>query len=324
MTLLQNLYLGVDLGGSKILTAVADDTGRILNKYQQASLSEQGKDNLLERITGSIDIVLANIGVKRDKVKAIAVAAPGPIDYEKGMLLNPPNLAFRNLALKNELEKRLKMKISLDNDANFAALGEYYFARRTKVKHLLYLTISTGIGGGMILDGQIYRGYAGGAGEFGHMVIDQSGPVCSCNRRGCLEALASGTAIAKHVKKLWQEGRALSLQTYAIDNQVSAREVAIAAREGNSEAQQIVEQFINSLSIGLGNLINIFNPELLVLGGGVALGMEDLIKEKLRGNMVKNSFPLMQENLKLEFTELGEDIVIMGCLAELIKAEKRK
>jgi glucokinase len=210
--------------------------------------------------------------------------------------------------------KRLQRNVIVENDGNMAALAEAHYGQMDKYRHLLYLTISTGIGGGIIIDGNIYRGRDGGAGEPGHMVIDPRGPVCGCGKRGCLEALASGTALAREANELLQKGQAQKIQETAADsNMLTAKDVSTAAALGDSEAMALVNQMAEQLGIGISNLISIFNPEIVVLGGGVALGMGNMLIKPVADYIHTHTFPIHSQSLPIVLSPLGQYAGLLGC-----------
>ncbi len=317
---LQDLMAVVDLGATKILSGIATSHGQILVREKFPTLKEKGPEDIIERICHSIKALARLCGDYETQIAGAVVAAPGPLAYPEGVVLDSPNLAWTRVPLKDELGKRLAKPVIVDKDTNLAALGEYYFGRQDQPRSLLYITVSTGIGGGIILDGQIWRGQSGGAGEIGHMVVDPRGKVCKCGRRGCLEAMASGAAIGSSVNELRQEGKGTGILAMVnAKNGVGAFEVAAAARQGDAEARTIVNRVVEYLGQGIANLVNIFNPELVVLGGGVALGWQDLILEDLNHYVKKEAFALNIQDLKIKITRLGEDIVLYGCIAAALQ-----
>lgn len=315
--------IGVDLGGSKILSGIADQKGRIIKKITQPTNSQNGPAEVLDRICRSIHQLGKEVSAPPEEIKAIVVGAPGPIGYPQGIINNAPNLGWRNLNLKQELSLRLGREIVAENDANMAAFGEYYFSYNQSCRNLLYMTISTGIGGGIIIDGRIYRGSIGSAGEFGHMVIDPRGAVCGCGRRGCLEALASGTAIAREANQLIERGKGRAIiEAGRSSGVITAREVGTAARQGDPEAGNIIKRVIDSLGLSIANLVNVFNPEAVVLAGGVGVGLKDLLLEPVAALVKSSVFNMNSEKLQITVSHLGKDIGLLGCIAFALDTRK--
>src|SRR5215213_351910 len=215
------LFGAVDLGGTKIHTAVSDEAGRILAEDRRPTEVERGPDGVIARIIDSLEASLAGTGGSR--LAALGAAAPGPIDREHGTVREAPNLpGWRSVPLAARLGEALGCPAVLENDANAAALGEFTFGAGRGSQHMIYLTVSTGIGGGLILDGCLYRGATGSAGELGHIVLDDDGPLCGCGARGCLEALASGTAIAARGAEAVRQGTAPGIARAAAGAEVTA------------------------------------------------------------------------------------------------------
>ena len=312
------LIVAVDLGASKILAGIASADGRIINRKKISTNKAEGAEYILDRIALCIKEIIKENSSAGDKISGIAIATPGPLSYSDSIVWDSPNLKWGRVAVKEELEKRLGKTIIVDKDTNMAALGEYYFGRYRKFKHLLYVTVSTGIGGAVIVDHGLYRGKNGGAAEFGHMVIDPSGPYCSCGRKGCLEAMASGTALARQARVLIVQGKGQAILDCADGGEITAREVGAAARSGDYEAQTLILDLREALATGLANLVNIFDPEVLVLGGGVAMGLQDLLLEPLFSSVREKVFVLNNNGLELGLTSLGEDVGLYGCMASVM------
>ena len=320
---MHKLIVGVDLGATKILTGLATTDGRILASVKMPTdcngLDAKG---VLDSICAGIDRIIMENTVNKDNIKAIVVASPGPLQYPQGIIRGSPNLGWQRVCLKKELSNRMQREVLVDKDTNIAALGEYYYGQDSKYQELLYVTISTGIGGGIIANGQVYHGVNGAAGEFGHMVIDPYGPLCNCGRRGCLEALASGTAIAKEANQLIEKGKGKGiLAVCQPGGNITAKEVGAAARQGDAEAKAIISKAAQYIGIGLANLVNIFNPQMVVLGGGAGIGLKDLLFETICEVVDKNVFRLHKHDFRMEMSKLGDQIGIWGCLAAAISAE---
>lgn len=313
------LGIGIDLGGTKILTGLMTLDGEILKRRLiPTEAGTQVPAVIIDRMADSVRELMAEAG-QAQKIMGLACAAPGPITYPHGVIMDSPNLGWQQVRLKHELEKRLDQKVIVGKDTDLAALGEYYFGQGCQYEYLLYITVSTGIGGGIIADGKIYHGTRGGAGEFGHMVVNPSGYYCFCGRRGCLEAQASGTAIAK-MAGFMMTGADKGWQNHG-GQAVTAREVGTAARQGNKVARRILANVVADLGSGIANLVHIFNPQIVVLGGGVMQGLQDIILKPLRERVMDEVFPLHGAGLQIELTSLGADIGLYGCLAAIIQEQ---
>lgn len=269
--LTDHFVIGVDLGGTKIHTALAAADGSILAETRIPTETEKGPAHVIGRIVATIEQVQKQAGVSSGYIQVVAVGAPGPLDVDSGVIHFAPNLRWRDIPLKKLLRERVQIKVRLDNDANLAALGEHVYGAGRGVENMVYITVSTGVGGGLILGGRLYHGATDGAGEIGHIAVLPDGPLCGCGARGCLEAVASGTAIAREARRLAERGKGkgiLALAGGKPDN-ISAVTVADAAAGGDPEAAAIISLAARFLGIGVANVTNLLNPDMIVLGGGV-------------------------------------------------------
>ena len=198
---MKKYVIGVDLGGTKISTAISTIEGNILANVVLPTKAEEGEAAVLGRIVQSIDEVIVGSSTSIDEIEAIGIGSPGPLDAKKGIIITTPNLPFKNYNLVQPLKEKYNIPVYLDNDANAAAIGEYMFGAGKGKNSIVYFTVSTGVGGGAVLDGKVYRGHTSNALEIGHTTVDPNGPRCNCGNLGCLEAMSSGTAIAKKGKE---------------------------------------------------------------------------------------------------------------------------
>jgi len=309
---------GVDLGGTKIFTLVTLPDGREASSDLRPTLADQGPEAVIGRIIDSVRASLAAAGATEAELAAVAVASPGTIDHERGIVRDPPNLpGWRKVLLVQALQDAFRVPVALENDANAAALGEHTFGAGRGFRHMVFITVSSGVGGGIILDGRLYRGATGAAGEVGHMVLDEDGPACGCGQRGCLEALASGTAIAARAAALATKGKSPVLARLAHDSPpLTAEDVGRAAAEGDAVARGVIEEAGRYLGLGLVNLVHVFNPHGIVIGGGVSR-MGDLILEPARKVVRQRCFPLSQEGLKIVVGALGDRAGALGAIVAL-------
>ena len=316
---------GVDLGGTKIFSLVALPDGREAGSDTRATQGIQGPQAVISRMADSVRAALAAAGATEAGLAAVAVAAPGPIDHDKGLVRNPPNLpGWDEVPLVRMLEDILGVPVALENDANAAALGEHAFGAGSDFRHMLFVTVSSGIGGGIILASRLYRGATGAAGEVGHMVLDEDGPVCGCGKRGCLEALASGTAIAARAAALGKEGASPALaRLVSRGAEPTAADVERAALGGDAVARGVIEEAGRYLGLGLVNLVHVYNPHGIVVGGGVSR-MGDLILEPARQVVRQRCFPLSQEGLRIVAGVLGDRAGALGAIVALHQARREK
>lgn len=309
---MKKYVIGVDLGGTKITTAISDLTGEIIEKTTLATGSALGEEVVLSRIFDSISMVLEASKISEQDVRAIGIGAPGPLDSEKGIIITTPNLPFKNYNLVKPIEERFGIKTYLDNDANAAAIGEYTFGAGKGTKHMIYITVSTGVGGGAILNGRPYRGNTSNALEVGHMTIEPfSKYQCNCGKYGDVESLCSGTAIAKRAKEAVEAGRETSLKD--IDT-ITSYEVHQAYLEGDKVAIEILDTALEYMGIAIANLIVNFDPEMIVIGGGVTK-IGDLFFDKVKESAKKRSFDFMFNSTKIVPSKLGQESGVIGALA---------
>ena len=313
----QNLFIGIDLGGTKIDTALVDAVGKIIARDYRETRAAEGQEVVIERMVDAAHRVMGEAGIASSQVTAVGVCSPGPIDVRTGVVTAPPNLpGWKNVPLKRLIEEALGTTTFLENDANAAALGEHRFGAGRGVQNMIYVTASTGIGGGLILDGQLYIGATGAAGEIGHMTVLPWGPYCGCGNRGCLEALASGTAIARDGRELVRRGVPTLIAELAAGKpeRVTAKLVAEAADKGDIEAQEILAEAMTYLGVGMASLVNLFNPELIVIGGGLT-NMGEGLFGPVRRAIERRAFPAAARAVKVVPAELGDDVGVLGAAA---------
>ena len=271
--------IGIDLGGTKTSVSLGNSQGKLLIRRVYPTKSAASTLAEAKRI---IQVLLAEYDPKRKKTKGIGISACGPLDLNRGILLNPPNMpTWRNVPLKKIFFQAFGFKVAVDNDANSAALAEKTFGAGKNVQSLFYYTVSTGIGGGLIIDGRIHHGASFDAGEIGHSVILPKGPKCRCGKYGCLEALASGTSIARIARERVNKN-SLILKLAGKKKDIDAIIVAQAAKKGDRLARTIYQQAAFYLGLSVTNVIQIINPEMIVMGGGVSKAGEILFRPLIK------------------------------------------
>ncbi len=306
--------IAVDLGGTKIAAGIVSAGCEILAREYCPTLADEGIEAIIERVVSAVGRLISRQGMGLSQVCCISVAACGAIDSETGVIAFSPNLpGCRDIPLRDMLRDRLGVKTMLINDANAAAWGEHHLGAGKGVNNLVCLTVGTGIGGAIIIDGRLYTGSSGSAGEIGHMVIEANGAKCRCGNTGCLEALASGTAIAREAAAHVARGEPSSLSEIVAGRleDITAEKVAFAAREGDSLARSIINQAATYLGVGMVNLVNIFNPEMIVVGGGVA-GMGDMLLDPARRVVRERAFLVSAEAVSIVSSQLGSDAGMLG------------
>lgn len=286
--------VGIDLGGTNIVTGcVAEDGSAIHGVHSVSTGSEEGPDAVVRRIITSAKASIADLQQQVPGAELIGTGcgAPGPLDTRSGVVLLTPNLGWVNMPLRRHLSEGLGLRTALDNDANCAVLGEWWCGAARGTRIALGLTIGTGIGGGIIIDGRLYHGASDVAGEVGHMTIDANGRRCKCGNYGCVEAYASGPNIALRAVEAIESGSASRLVEYVHGDltQVTAQVVYQAAQAGDDLALEVVRDTAKFLGAAVGSLINIFNPEAVVIMGGVTLAGDNLF-EPLRREVIRRAF----------------------------------
>lgn len=295
--------LAVDLGGTNLRTAVVDEAGAILYEAQQSTDADQGVDAVINRLGQSIRDVAQRSGVGPDV--PVGVAAPGPLDPRAGVVHFAPNLpGWHHVPLARMLREQTGRAILLGNDANAAALGELYFGAGKGTKNLIYVGIGTGVGGGVISEGRLIDGIRGMGGELGHTTVDMEGPRCTCGSVGCIEAFCSAWSITREAMLLVSAGRGQAILAAAGADPIGPRAVGVAAHHGDPDALRLLARAGNALGAGLGNFINIFNPEVIVIGGGVAEIGEPLIGPVERA-AAAFSIPSIHQGVKIIPSALG-------------------
>lgn len=306
--------LAIDLGGTKIASGLVSDEGELISHGYCLALADEGPEAVIQRLLSVAHQVLEQAGLKASKIEGVGVAAAGALDTKRGVVTASPNLpGWHNIPLLDIITEKLGVKTYLINDASAAALGEHRLGAGKGVDNLIYLTVSTGIGGGIIIGGQLYTGVDGCAGEIGHMTIDINGPRCNCGNIGCLETLASGTAMAKEAMRRLSQGEKSSLVTLTqgkLEN-MTAKIIAQAARQGDSLARDVIAKAAHYLGIGMINLVNIFNPELIVVGGGVAR-IGNLLLDPARKVVRERAFSLPSHTVRITRAKLGDNSAIFG------------
>lgn len=306
--------LAIDLGGTKIAAGLVSGDGELISQGYCLALADEGPEAVIKRLLSVAHQSLEQAGLKASTIEGVTVAAAGALDTKKGLVTASPNLpGWRNVPLQAIITEKLGVKTYLINDASAAALGEHRLGAGKGVDNLIYLTVSTGIGGGIIIGGQLYTGADGCAGEIGHMTIDINGPRCNCGNIGCLETLASGTAITKEAISRLGQGEKSSLVTLAQGKlgNITAKMIAQAARKGDSLARDVIARAARYLGIGMVNLVNIFNPERIIVGGGVAR-MGNLLLDPARKVVEERAFLLPAHTVRIVPAKLGGNSAIIG------------
>ncbi|MDF2626203.1 MAG: hypothetical protein K0R39_34 [Symbiobacteriaceae bacterium] len=309
-------FLGIDIGGTKLAVGLVTATGQQLSAVREASRAHEGPDRMLERLVQLSRQAIAEAGVPAGEVVAAGVGCGGPLNPDTGVVMNPPNLpGWDNVPVVDRLSAALGMPVYLDNDANAAALGEHRFGAGRGVDNLIYLTISTGLGGGIIIGGHLYQGENGNAGEIGHMSVFYEGRACGCGNHGCLEAYASGTSIVARVQEAIRAGEPSAMVDMAGSVDAITGETLLAALEhGDSLAERIWAETIKILGAGVASVVNIFNPRKVVLGGGIT-NFGDRLFVPLREQVAARAMAPLAQVVEIVPAALGSQVGVLGAAA---------
>ncbi len=312
---LLHYYIGVDLGGTKIRVALARSGGEIVDVRSFPTEAERGTETVLANLQSGVDVLLADGGCPWDKVAGMGVCVAGFYDCKAELMIKSPNLpGWEFFQLKQKLEDLFALPIVIENDASAAAYGEFCFGTGRGQEDMLLLTLGTGIGGGLVLGGKLYRGSRGFGGEIGHIPILPDGPRCGCGRRGCLEALASGTAIAREGRNLLAgHGTTLLREMVAVSGDLRAEHVFEAARLGDAASNGIIDRAAYYLGRALAIAVAILNPGIVVLSGGIAANGEQFF-DPVRRHFHAAVLPLLATEMLIAGGRLGADSGIRGIL----------
>lgn len=313
--------LGIDIGGTKLAVGVFTPEGAKLAAARLPTQVGDGPDRVIRRLVGLCRRVVEEAGVPWSAVVAAGVGCGGPLDTVRGLVQNPPNLpGWTDLPLVRLLQEDLGVRVILDNDANAAALGEYRFGAGRGVADLIYLTVSTGIGAGVIIDHRLYRGANGNAGEVGHISVAYDGRPCNCGSRGCLEAYASGSSLAARAREsLAGEPGSLLLALAGAPERITAEIVVEAVRRRDPLAVRLWEETMEILGAGVANAINVFNPTRVVMGGGMT-NAGDLLFAPVRRIALRRAMRPLAAVVEIVPALLGDEVGILGAAAVALES----
>lgn len=310
--------IGVDMGGTKILAAVVDAEGQILATAKMPTQANDETSIVIDRISDCIKEAFQESGVSADTVRAIGIGAPGPLDPETGVVIFAPNLGWKNVPLKTELEDRLGIPTFVDNDVNVGTLGEHTYGSGRGIQNLVGIFVGTGIGGGIIMNGELFHGASKTAGEVGHIIVQEGGPKCGCGNRGCLEALASRTAMTKFLRNaIIKKGKksVISKLTNGDLQQIRSGTLAKALRRKDKLTQKVFKRTTKYLGAGIGSIVNFLNPEMIVLGGGVVEALDEDFIKKIRKAAKMYALPDTLKGVQIVKAQLGDDAGVLGAAA---------
>jgi glucokinase len=324
-TVSEKYFIGVDIGGTKVAAGLVDSAGNITHQMRTPMAAAEAAAGLAA-VTAAIDSVRAAANSDPDlprSISGIGICAPGPLDPRTGIVINPPNLpGWRNFPLADEIKKRYRLPVRVDNDGNAAALAEALWGAGRGYRNVFCATLGTGIGTGIIFDGRIYHGRTGAAAEGGHVTIDYRGPVCKCGKRGCIEILASGTAIARRASEQIAAGRSSAILEQAEGHleRITGEMVGRAYLAGDPLAKELLQQTATFLTIWLGSIVDLLEPDVMIIGGGVASMLEPFLGE-IHDRLPSWSVNPHSQDIPLVTAHYGVDAGIAGGAALCLEAD---
>ena len=309
----------LDVGGTKVLGVIFNEKDEIIYRLKKRTKDcGEGSADVEKVIISVVEEMIEASGIDRSKIHAIASCAPGVIDQNRGVVLFTPNLPWRDYDMRAAMEERFKVPFYVGNDVNLGVLGEYKFGAARGYKNVVGFFVGTGMGGGLILNGELFTGNQFKAAEYGHMVMEPEGPLCGCGQRGCLEAFSSKKGMSAYIREQVARGRKSMMAEAVQDGVFRSKKLKKALEAGDPVAMEAVERACHYLAIATGNMINIISPDLVVYGGGVMEAMGDLFMEKILAEVDKYCMPQIRSTVELKPAALGDDSILYGDLA-LIK-----
>lgn len=305
--------IGFDLGGTNMGASIVSLDGKILYSNECPTLASESAENVIGRIKNLIANCFEKAKTENLEILSIGIGCPGIIDTDNGIVKYSPNITnWSNVEISKILNQEFQVPVYVDNDVRVAALGEYFFGAGKGYKNILCITIGTGIGGGIILDGKIMRGSSQSMGEIGHITLKKDGPLCGCGNYGCLEALASSIAIIREAKAVIENnGSEIMKNLLANTSELNAKLVTDAYHQGDKEAIRIINEVAEWVGIGLSSVINLINPEVIIIGGGVSMA-GDILFNPIKKEIEKRALKIPRELVKIVPAQLGNDAGMIG------------
>ncbi len=307
---MQDMVVGVDLGGTNIKAGAVSSGGEMLFRSRMSTDASAGPERVADRIGMAVRDCLEGVEGGRERTAGVGVGSPGPLDPATGVVWAAPNLpGWTNVPLRRMVQDRVGLPCEVENDANAASLAEQWMGAGRGAASLVLLTLGTGIGGGIVLGGKVWHGFGGVAGEIGHMSINPDGPRCNCGGRGCIEAYASAPAMVRRMREAIAGGRRTTLSGQG--EGLSARAIHEAALAGDAAARENMRMTGFYLGVAICNIMNVLNPEVVVLSGGVAAAGEMLLRP-IRETVEERTMEAVRRNVRICFAALGEDAGVIG------------
>ena len=306
----------LDVGGTKVLGAIFNEKDEIIFRLKKRSKAGgEGALDVEKVIVDVVEEMIAESGIDRSKLNAVASCAPGVIDQDKGIVLFTPNLPWRNYDMGAAMRKKFGVPFYVGNDVNLGVLGEYHFGAARGYKNIVGFFVGTGLGGGLILNGSLYTGNQFKAAEYGHMILDPEGPLCNCGQRGCLEAFSSKMGMSAYIRQQVSRGRESLMRDAVQEGPFRSKKLKKALAAGDKVAWEAVDRSCHYLAVATGTMINTFSPDLILYGGGVIEAVGEIYLEKILSEVDRYCMPQIRSTVDLKIAELGDDSILYGDLA---------
>ena len=309
---MSDCVVGIDLGGTKIMAAVVDGDGRIRERVFKLTPVDEGPRAVLEAMAAVAHEAVAAAGLTLDEVAAIGIGSPGPLDPDEGVVICSPNLpGWDHVRMKDHIENATGRPVFMDNDCNVATLAEHVLGAGRGTGNLIGLFLGTGIGGGVVINGRLHRGFSKQAGELGHVVVDVNGPRCGCGQKGCIEALASRRVMCRQIAAAVKKGRK-SVITETDGDRIRTGMLAEALAANDGLVREVMTKALEYLGVAIASIAHVVSPEMVVIGGGVIDALTDELLEVVRRSAATRALPLVMDDVKFVRAELREDAGVLG------------
>ena len=312
----------LDVGGTKVLGAIFNDKDEIIYRLKKRSKGGGSASADVEKVI--IDVVeemIRESGIDRKKLNAVASCAPGVIDQENGIVLFTPNLPWKDYDMAGAMRKKFGVPFYVGNDVNLGVLGEYHFGAGRGYRNIVGFFVGTGMGGGLVLNGELYTGHLFKAAEYGHMILDPEGPLCNCGQRGCLEAFSSKQGMSAYIRQQVGRGRKSVMEEAVAEGVFRSKKLVKALEAKDEVAMEAVDRACHWLAVATGTMINTFSPDLILYGGGVMEALGDLFLKKILAEVDRYCMPQIRNTVDIKVAALGDDSILYGDLA-MIKGLK--
>ena len=316
----ESYNLCLDIGGTKVLGVVFNSKKEIVYRLKKKTKAGgDSSENVEEVIINVVKELINASGIRKSDIHAIAAGAPGVINQETGVVLFSPNLPWKNYNIRKPIEDEFGCPFYIGNDVNVGVLGEYKYGAAKGYKNVVGLFVGTGMGGGLILNGDLYTGHKFKAAEYGHLILDPEGPLCNCGQRGCLEAFSSKQGMSSYIRQQVSRGRASAMAEAVTNGVFKSKALKNALAEGDVVAIEAVNRACHYLAIASGNLVNTFSPDVVVYGGGVIEAVGDIFMQKILAEVDKYCMPSIRSTVDFKKAALGDDSILYGALSMIKK-----